>query len=121
MKSAPRKRFSSVTYVLERTFECHFPKLKLGDSPGLIIRLEVLRSATKKNQFFARVSRLDTNRIQPTFPQYRGSPKFTKSDETFWVQDNFLWVPDRSFRAASLEKATSLVLADISKKLTLKL
>jgi hypothetical protein len=112
-----KKKPTICTYVLERVVECHFPKLRLDDQDSLTIRVEILRNAARKTQFFARVNRLDTNRVQPTFPQVGGKPKHKLSDETFWVQDHFLWLPDACFFSKSAEAAISHVLAKIVGKL----
>lgn len=52
-----------------------------------VFRVEVLRKRGSKNNFHARVYRMETYRLRPTFPQKSGKPFIKQSDEPILVED----------------------------------
>lgn len=57
-----------------------------GDGDAFRFRLEVLRSINE-GSFVGRVYRLETYRVQPTFPQSKGELPDWKSDALIFVAD----------------------------------
>ena len=60
-----------------------------GDGEAFRFRLEILQERGEKI-FFGKVYRLETYRLQPTFPQSQGNPPD-------WINDALIFVMDEMF------------------------
>ncbi len=79
------------------------------------LRLELFGDVSNPERFRAHLWRLESYRIQPTFPQDEatGQPAHEFSDETIWV-DTALWLSQdyADFQAPTAEEAIQIVLND---------
>lgn len=83
--------------------------IQLADSSceSMKFRIEIFKEFNRNGFFSARISRLETFRLQPTFPQALGSPADRHGDHELVVKDDAMSAQNISAKtsAAALEKA----------------
>jgi hypothetical protein len=89
-----------------RTYDVGPIQMPPGIGDDFRFRIEILRASARKRQYQARVWRIETYRVQPTFPQKKGRPTDDPCDELLLVRDHSLddhtagSTPERALRAA---------------------
>jgi len=116
MRSKSSKNIAFTIYSLERSVE--FDIVLSPNDEVSHIRIEFLRKISSKDKYRVRIFRADTFRIRPTFPQIKGRPQYKLCDEMLWVEDTFLWPPDRQISALNVNSAVKKVLKVVRAKVT---
>ncbi len=93
---------------------CELEPIPTAEGDALQFRLEVLRHGGK---FVAKVWRIETHRIQPTFPQRDGKPFSQLADVELLLREDHM-SPQREFKTAAA--ALNNALAMLSTQLGIK-
>lgn len=84
------------------------------EADSLEFRLEILQSRTKPARYRAALSRLESYRVQSTFPQQDGRPSDHPSDERVWVDWSAILRTNREgFAAPSAAAAERIAMHEI--------
>src|SRR6266496_4557068 len=114
MKRNPkRSRAPLRVFEIVQTFETEEIAVEDPDLPRFVFRVELLKDSRPGGRFQARLYRKETFRLQPTFPQEAGQPKYDPSDEVILVGDSFRsW---EEFQGRTAKEVLARVLSEIRK------
>lgn len=94
------KRIPHISYVVEQVVE--FGPIPVADGRGeaLSYRVEICRSTAKPRRYFPRIYRIETFRVQPTFPLKKRQPVYKPSDHAFAIRDDVIDIENLTSQSA---------------------